>query len=67
MPCHLSLDACLAEYIEAAGIRTQIGHHTFRATGSAGCQSPLPSVTGLSYGRCGEDAPYCWMRFDRHG
>ena len=33
VPCHHSLDQCLHDYSEAAGIETRIGNHTFRATG----------------------------------
>jgi integrase len=33
VPCHHRLDQCLHDYIEAAGIETRIGNHTFRATG----------------------------------
>jgi integrase len=33
VPCHHCLDQCLHDYIEAAGIETRIGNHTFRATG----------------------------------
>jgi integrase len=33
VPCHHHLDQCLHDYIEAAGIETRIGNHTFRATG----------------------------------
>src|SRR6202162_1778611 len=33
VPCHHSLDQCLQDYIEAAGIETRIGNHTFHATG----------------------------------
>jgi integrase len=33
MPAHHNLDNYLEEYIAAAGIRTRIGCHTFRATG----------------------------------
>jgi len=32
-PCHHRLDQCLHDYIEAAGIETRIGNHTFRTTG----------------------------------
>jgi integrase len=33
VPCRHRLDRCLHDYIEAAGIETRIGNHTFRATG----------------------------------
>jgi len=33
VPCHHNLETYLDEYIAAAGIKTKIGHHTFRATG----------------------------------
>ncbi len=33
MPTHHNLDHYLEEYIEAAGIATEIGCHTFQATG----------------------------------
>jgi integrase len=33
VPCRQNLDRFLEEYLQAAGIQTRIGNHTFRATG----------------------------------
>lgn len=33
VPCHHNLERYLDEYLAAAGIKTKIGNHTFRATG----------------------------------